>query len=80
MNYLLLQRFVQYAPFVVAATASLVLLAHGLHFGPLRRHRPRWTKLELHPGPERGLFETALALLYFYLLRDHGFERVFFVE
>jgi hypothetical protein len=35
MNYLHLQRFVQYAPFVVAATASLVLLAHGLHLGVL---------------------------------------------
>ncbi len=35
MNYLTLQRFVQYAPFVVAATASMFLLAHGLHIGVL---------------------------------------------
>jgi hypothetical protein len=35
MNYLLLQRFVRYAPFVVAATGSLFLLAHGLHLSVL---------------------------------------------
>jgi hypothetical protein len=42
MNYVLLQRFVRYAPFVVAATSSLFLLAHGLHLGPLD---------DLGPGP-----------------------------
>jgi hypothetical protein len=35
MNSFLLQRFVEYAPFVVAATATLFLLAHGLHLSVL---------------------------------------------
>jgi len=35
MNSVLLQSLVRYAPFVVAATASLFALAHGVHFGAL---------------------------------------------
>jgi hypothetical protein len=40
MNNLLLQRLVEYAPFVVAASASLLMLAHGLHLGALEELGP----------------------------------------
>ena len=42
MNSLALDRLVRYAPFLAAATASFLMLAHGLHFGPLD---------EIGPGP-----------------------------
>jgi hypothetical protein len=35
MNSLVVERLIRYAPFVVAASASFLMLAHGLHFGPL---------------------------------------------
>lgn len=42
MNSLLLDRLVRYVPFAVAASASILMLAHGLHLGPLD---------EVGPGP-----------------------------
>ena len=35
MNSLLLERMIRYAPFAVAASASFLMLLHGLHLGPL---------------------------------------------